>query len=130
MSPKRIPQVLAFVVGLLDLLSGLGLVFAPSLTLRLMWIAVPGSEAVDYVRFVGAFVLAIGASYLWALARPEERLRVVFGMTLLPRLSVGLFTAYMVLAGRLGTAWLIVSAADLGLVVVQNLLLRRREYWE
>ncbi len=116
---------LALVAGGMDLLTGLGLVGLPQLTLGLMSVPVPGAEALLYLRFVGAFVAATGAMYLWALSAPAARLRPVLGATLLPRGAAGCFTGLAVLSGALARPWLSVTAVDLALVVVQ-LWLRRR----
>lgn len=118
-------QRLAAVAGLLDLGAGLGIVFLPVLTLRLMLVAVPGAEALVYVRFVGVFVAAIGASYLYALGRGGGALRGVFGFTVPFRLGAGAFCAVMVTRGELAPMWLIVTLADLGLVVAQVWFLRQ-----
>lgn len=111
----------------MDLGTGLALVAAPAFTLGLMFVPTPEPAALVYVRFVGAFVAAVGASYLWALLEPAARLRTVFGATILFRLSAGIFTLAAVLLGALAPAWLSVSATDLGLVVLQAWLLRREE---
>jgi hypothetical protein len=60
----------AALVGAMDLATGLALMTVPAWTLARMGAAVPGAEALGYVRFSGAFVAAVGASYLLALARP------------------------------------------------------------
>jgi hypothetical protein len=61
----------ATLVGAMDLATGLALMTVPAWTLARMGAAVPGAEALGYVRFSGAFVAAVGASYLLALARPR-----------------------------------------------------------
>lgn len=119
---------LALVAGLMDFSTGLGLVFLPEFTLKLMGVGVPGQEALVFVRFVGVFVAAVGASYLWALLAPVMRLRTVFGATILFRAGAGSFTGIAVLAGTLAPAWLAVTATDIGLVLLQTWLLRRGVY--
>ena len=81
-SPTWLARRLALLAGALDFGSGLGLVALPAAMLPLMGLPVPGEEALAFVRFVGAFVAAVGACYLWALRRPAERLGVVRGATL------------------------------------------------
>lgn len=125
MNLSRIALGLALFAGTMDLLTGLGLVSLPSITLNLMQVPLPGAEALLYVRFVGAFVASIGSMYLWAATRPLVRLRPIFGATLLPRAAAGLFTGVAVLQGALTTPWLSVSVTDLTLVAVQLWLLRR-----
>jgi len=125
MKPEFLARALALLAGGLDFLSGLGLAFAPGLTLTLMHIPVPGMEAQAYVRFVGAFVAAVGFSYLWALLAPAARLRPVLAFTVVFRLFVGSFALVAVFTGRLPAAWLLITAADYGLVVAQLWLLSR-----
>jgi len=125
MKHESLARLLALAAGAADFVSGLGLVFAPVLTLTLMRIPVPGSEALAYVRFVGAFVAAVGASYLWALHVPELRLRPVLGFTILFRAFVGSFALVASLTGLLPTAWLLITAADYGLAAAQLWLLSR-----
>lgn len=115
---------LALLAGALDLCTGIGLTFLPRLTLELMLVPVPDRQALVYLRFIGAFVASVGASYLWALARPMERLRVIFGSTLLFRSFVGSFCLVAVITGQLPPAWLTVAITDLGLAATQGWLLR------
>ncbi len=125
MSLDLIARRLALVAGLMDFMTGLGLVLLPALTLGLMLVPVPGAEALVFVRFVGAFVAAVGASYLWALRRPVERLRVVFGVTCLFRVAAGTFCLVGVICGWLGVAWLSVVATDYLLVAAQTWLVSK-----
>lgn len=115
-------------VGALDFFTGAALVAAPAFTLRLMLVPAPGAEALDYVRFVGVFVAAVGGSYGLALARREEAvLRAVFGFTIPFRLAAGAFVAVMVWAGRFDPAWLTVTAADWLIAAAQAWWLRREK---
>jgi hypothetical protein len=70
----RFVRSYALVVGAMDLSTGLALMAAPAFTLARMGAAVPGAEALGYVRFSGAFVAAVGASYLVALRRRSRDL--------------------------------------------------------
>jgi hypothetical protein len=118
-------RLLALLAGVMDAATGLGLVAAPVLTLRCMLAPIPGAEALLYVRFVGVFVGAVGASYLVALWRGGSGpLRKVFEFTLLFRAGAGLFTGGAVLAGALAPAWFAVTFTDLLLVGLQVWLLR------
>ncbi len=118
-------RTLALLAGAMDATTGIGLIVAPALTLRGMLAPVPGPEALPYVRFVGVFVSAVGASYLVALWRGGSRpLRQVLESTLLFRAGAGLFTGGAVLAGTLAPAWLAVTFTDLLLVGLQVGLLQ------
>lgn len=117
---------LALGAGGLDLATGLGLVIAPKLVLGLMWAAAPGDEALLYLRWVGAFVAAVGFSYLWALGRRDVALlRHTLELTIWFRLAAGAFSLWAVMTGRLPAAWTNVPVTDFALAVAQAWLLRR-----
>jgi hypothetical protein len=119
-------RFLALGAGVMDFLTGLGLVFFPSLTLRLMMVPVPEDPSLIFVRFVGVFVGAVGAIYLVAWFRRDPAdLVAVFRLTLPFRFGAGTFCAVSVAIGDLAPMWLSVSATDLGLVIVQVVLVRR-----
>ena len=119
-------RALALAAGAMDLATGLGLTFAPAWTLARMGVAGPGAEALVFLRWVGAFVGAVGASYLVALARGGAgTLRETLATTLLFRLAAGGYCAAAVLGGTLAPRWIVVAFTDLGLAAVQAWLLRR-----
>lgn len=72
-----------------------------------------------YAAFIGAFVLAVGLSYLYPfLLAAEERAarcRVVFETTAISRLAVASFLAAAIASGALGASWAAVLATDLAL---------------
>ncbi len=118
---------LALGAGAMDFLTGLGLVFAPVRVLPLMGVAVPTGDALVFLRWMGAFVGAVGASYLLALVLGGvTRLRAVLEFTILFRLAAGGFSAAAIGLGWLSVAWTSVPVTDLALVVAQVWLLRRR----
>ena len=120
----RLARIVAACAGLMDSLTGVGLMLAPVLTLRAMAVPAPGPEALIYVRFVGCFVGAVGGSYLLALRRGGRReLRAMLGYTLIFRLAAGLFTAAAVLTGTLTLPWLSVTVTDLALAGFQTWML-------
>lgn len=121
----RFARVFAVLAGGGDLLTGIGLVLLPALTLAAMGVRVPGAEALVFVRFVGAFVGAVGASYWLALAQgAAERLRAVFRLTILFRLAAGGYVAAAVGTGMLEWPWLSVTATDFIIAAIQGWLLR------
>jgi hypothetical protein len=120
-----VARTLALLAGIMDFVTGLGLILAPALTLRGMLAPVPGAEALVYLRFVGVFVFAIGASYLLAWRRGGGApLRAVFRFTLPFLAAAGLFTGVAVMTGTLAPAWLSVTGTDLVLAGLQIWLLR------
>ncbi len=122
----RVSRIFAALAGGGDLLTGLGLVAVPALTLAAMGVRVPGAEALVFVRFVGAFVGAVGASYWLALAHGSpERLRAVFRLTILFRLAAGGYVAAAVGTGTLEWPWLSVTTTDFILAGGQAWLLRQ-----
>lgn len=119
----------AALAGAMDFLTGVALVFAPAPTLRLMQVAPPGAEAMVFLRWVGAFVGAVGASYLLAAWNGSEtRLRAVLSLTVVFRLAAGGYSAAAIWAGWLSPAWASVPVTDLALVVVQLWLLGRKDW--
>lgn len=117
---------LALGAGSLDLGAGLSLVFAPSLALSLMGVAAPSGDGLVFMRWVGAFAGAVGASYLLAWLRGGNgRLRAVLEFTLTFRLAAGGFSAGAIALGWLPLAWISVPITDQALVVVQVGLLRQ-----
>jgi hypothetical protein len=123
--PERTARLLAALAGAMDLGAGLSLVFLPGLALRLMGVAPLTGDGLVFLRFVGAFVAAVGATYLWALLRPRERLRVVLGATLFFRFAAGSYSLFAILTGLLNPAWASVPATDFALVGLQAWLLAR-----
>ena len=127
MKTGELARMLALIAGGMDLATGVGLVFAPAWTLGWMQVTPPGVEALIFLRWVGAFVGAVGASYLVAWGRGGALcLREVFISTLWFRAAAGGYCLAEVLAGGLEVRWLVVAATDFTLVGAQILLLRRR----
>ncbi|MFH1496258.1 MAG: hypothetical protein ABII82_00395 [Verrucomicrobiota bacterium] len=121
----------AALAGAMDFGTGAALVAVPVLALRLMGLEVPGAEALVFLRWVGAFVGAVGASYLVAAWHgSEERLRAVFTLTMIFRLAAGGYSAVAILSGWLGWGWgwVSVPVTDLTLVAVQWWVLRKGEW--
>jgi hypothetical protein len=119
-------RLLALGAGSLDFATGLGLAFFPARLLPVMRVPVPPDNALVFLRFVGAFVAAVGACYLWAWFRRRAlHLRFAFTFTLFFRLAAGGFSAVAIALGWLSPAWLSVPVTDLALVAVQLWLLRQ-----
>ncbi|HSI07784.1 MAG TPA: hypothetical protein VK985_04280 [Rariglobus sp.] len=122
----KMARWLATGAGAMDLMTGLGLVFAPAFVLPLMRVAVPEGDGLVFLRWVGAFVGAVGASYLLAVVRGgTARLRGVMEFTIPFRLAAGGFSGVAVLLGWLPVMWASVPVTDLALVGVQVWLLNR-----
>ncbi|MEO0054093.1 MAG: hypothetical protein RLZZ50_40 [Verrucomicrobiota bacterium] len=125
----KLARGLALCAGAMDAATGVGLVAKPGWTLAAMGVATPGAEALVFLRWVGAFVGAVGVSYLVALARGgAPRLRALFEFTILFRVAAGGYCAVAVLAGTLEARWIIVALTDCALAVAQLWLLGRRDW--
>lgn len=117
---------LALGAGALDFCTGLGLVFVPGLMLKLMGAGVLAAEPTIYLRWVGAFVCAVGFGYLWALWRRDVALlRHVLELTVFFRLAAGAYSAWAVASGVLPLAWVSVPLTDFFLAATQTWLVRR-----
>lgn len=124
-SLELLARRVSLAAGVLDLGTGLGLVFQPVFTLGLMGTTAPGAEALVQVRFVGTFVTAVGSCYLLALIHGRiATLRTMLAQTLLLRGAAGGYVTAACALGWLGPSWMTVAVTDLGLVIIQAFLLR------
>ena len=116
-------------VGGMDVFTGLLLVLGPGFTLGLMGLGQQPTEPV-FLSWIGVFVASVGACYwLPYLVDPQNRksnIRFSLAFTAMARLLVGSFVAVKVATGNLESGWLLVSLADLGLGLVQIVVLARR----
>lgn len=117
------------VAGCCDASTGALLLVAPALTLRLMLLRAP-DDALVYISFIGAFVLATGLAYLYGAylvlrGRYASKLQVLWLLTALTRASVAIFVIGQVLSGALPMGWTSVAAADGACVLIQATGLRR-----
>ncbi len=125
MNATRLARWLAIGAGAMDFLTGLGLACGPASVLALMRVPAPAAEALVFLRWVGAFVATVGATYLWGALQWRQLLRPVLELTLFFRLAAGVFSAVAIGCGWLSPAWASVPVTDLALVVVQIALLAR-----
>ena len=115
--------------GFCDASTGVLLLMAPALTLRLMLLRAP-DDALIYVSFIGAFVLATGLTYLYGaflLMREgcATKLEMLWLLTALTRACVAIFVIGQVFAGTLPMGWISVAAADGTCVLIQATGLRK-----
>lgn len=129
----RGPLLFCLLAGGGDALTGLLLLAAPRLVLRLLGAAVPGDSGGDLVllRFVGVFVASVGLAYLypWLLRDGPSRLRTVLEITAGFRLAVALFLGCALMSGRLDLPWAAVGAYD-ALVALAQIGLRARGFFD
>ena len=115
-------------VGAMDALTGLLLVVAPAVTLRLLGIEPPGAEALVFLSWMGVFVGAVGLSYGLVLLN-RRRGSTVWMVTALVRVLVGVFVVCRIAAGDLVVGWGVVAVTDLVVAGVQLAVLRAG-WWE
>jgi cytochrome b subunit of formate dehydrogenase len=104
------------IAGLMDSVSGLMLVIAPEFTLRIMGVPVVYTDWI-FIQFVGAFVFAVGSTYLIGLEAVLAKgswldLKVVWKMTAFIRLAICAFTGLAIYTGNLEPYWISVPATD------------------
>jgi hypothetical protein len=125
----RTAVLFCLIAGGGDAATGLLLVAAPGLVLRLLGIDRPAGDLV-FLRFAGVFVACVGLAYLYPWfwrdgARWNARLATAIEITAGIRLAVTLFFGCAVASGALEPAWLAVGIYDAALAILQ-LVLRAR----
>lgn len=125
----RGPALFCLFAGGGDAATGLLLVAAPRLVLRLLGAAAPAADLI-LLRFVGVFVGYVGLAYLypWLLGDgPGRQHRIVAAieMTAGVRLAVTLFLGFTVMMGRLDLPWATVGVYDALVALAQIALLAR-----
>lgn len=117
------------VAGVSDTSTGALLIAAPIQALGLIGLHAPEDSA-PFLSFIGAFVLAVGLSYVYGAllvgrAGSRSRLETVWLLTAIMRSSVAVFVLTQVLAGSLQGGWLIIAGFDGACVFVQAVGLRK-----
>jgi hypothetical protein len=110
-------------VGSMDAVTGLLLVFFPSLVLGLLRIDAPSPDALVFLSWMGIFICGVGLSYGLALGR-RSRGETVWAFTALIRAMVAVFLTVRIINGSLAPAWALVGASDAFVAVVQIAILR------
>ena len=114
--------------GTCDAATGALLLAAPATVYSLLGLSPLPTPAV-YASFVGAFVFAVGLTYLYpflfAQKERQRRWEVVFESTAISRLAVASFLAVTILAGAMDPLWSLVLFTDLSLALFQIFYLRR-----
>ena len=125
------PILLAYqtLSGLSDSITGAMLVIAPAFTLSLMHLQAP-EDALPYLSFIGAFVLAVGLSCLYgaiimAFHWSEPKLQVVWLLTAMFRASVAILVIAQILQHTLEAGWITVAVSDGACVLIQAIGLRK-----
>lgn len=129
MNTKSLISLVHFGTGLMDALTGICLIALPAVTLRLMGVT-PGTDLV-FVSYIGVFVFAVGASHFFAGPFPatavaRERWKTIWKISILARLSVGVFVLVQIMQGTLESAWISVTATDFSVAFILLIFLQRR----
>jgi hypothetical protein len=115
-------------VGAMDAVTGLLLVVAPVLVLRLLGIAPPTADGLVFLSWMGVFVAGVGLSYGLVLG-DRRRGPTVWLFTSLVRILVGVFVLWRIADGSLPPLWAAVALTDLVVAGVQLAILRAG-WWE
>jgi hypothetical protein len=122
-SPIRWLPAFQWLAGAGDTATGALLLVAPTMTLK--WMGVQQlPQPIEFASFIGAFVLGVGLTYLWAARWPRDaktaaRWQTLWTVTALIRSLVAGFLTWQLLAGRLEKAWVTVALTDGTLAVFQ-----------
>ena len=103
-------------IGLSDFSTGALLIVVPALTLQTMGLHVP-SDALPFLSFIGAFVLAVGfcclyGAYLAWCGAYAAQIRLLWLLTAILRSSVAIFIFIQVLSRTLEVGWITVAIFD------------------
>jgi hypothetical protein len=120
---RRILLAYQLLTGLSDATTGLLLIFAPALTLRLMRLH-EISGALPFLSFAGAFVLSVGIACLYGafLATRADfvaKLEVVWLLTAITRALVAVFIVSKIASGSFEVRWATVAVSDGALALIQ-----------
>ena len=115
-------------VGSMDAVTGLLLIVAPALVLRLLGIAPPSPDALVFLSWIGVFVTSVGLSYGLALGR-RSRGETVWVFTALVRTLVAVFLTVKIVGGILPEVWGIVAISD-GMVAAVQIVILRLGWWK
>jgi len=115
-------------VGAMDAVTGLLLIFAPALVLKMLFISAPPAEAWVFLSWMGVFITGVGLCYGYVFKGAREA-EVVWRITANIRLLVGVFLCWKILAGNLAPAWGLVACTDL-LVAAGQLIVLKLGWWK
>jgi len=128
MTKTRFLKFWSMAVGSMDALTGLLLIFAPALVLRLLKIDSPSPDAMVYLSWIGVFVMAVGLSYGFALGKRRGAGEAVWMFTALVRILVAVYLTIQITKGDMATTWAVVAFSD-GLVAMVQMVILRKGWW-
>ncbi|MDR3725380.1 MAG: hypothetical protein P4K83_12965 [Terracidiphilus sp.] len=121
--------VYQWMTALSDTGTGVLLYLVPEFTLRLMGTSAP-ADAMPYVGYVGAFVLAVGIVCFYGLLMMSRdsssvSLETVWLVTAIVRGTIAIYVLKSMLTGELQYAWCSVAAFDGACAAIQAVGLRK-----
>ena len=128
--PRRWLILYQYIAGLCDTGTGLLLILAPAWTLRFMGLTII-PQPVVFVRYIGVFVLSVGLTYLWAVARWPLTSHAHIGwsaqwkITALVRTLVAVFVVWQIASSALEIRWISVALSDGAFAAIQWIGLRK-----
>lgn len=130
MNTKRIIFILHYFSGIMDAITGLCLIFAPTWTLNMMRVP-PQEDAPHLVSYIGTFVFAVGCSHFFAGYYPtslisRERWRTLWKVSSLVRYCIAGFVLSRVLTGAFDIGWLAVTLTDFTVAKFFSILLLKQ----
>lgn len=128
MTKTRFLKFWSVAVGSMDALTGLLLIFAPDLVLRLLKIEAPSSDAMVFLSWIGVFVMAVGLSYGLALGKHRGAGQAVWTFTALVRILVTVFLIIQITKENMALAWAAVAFSD-GVVALVQMVIIRKGWW-
>jgi hypothetical protein len=128
MTKSRFLKFWSVAVGSMDALTGLLLVFAPGLVLRLLKIEEPSADAMVFLSWIGVFVMAVGLSYGFALGKRRGAGEAVWMFTALARILVAVYLTIQITRETMAPAWALVAFSD-GLVAMVQMAILRKGWW-
>lgn len=120
---RRLLLSYQLLIGLSDTLTGLLLILAPALTVRLMRLHVP-DDSLPFLSWIGAFVLSVGVACLYGAFLVTRlafasKLQVVWILTAITRGFVAVFVTAKMMTGTLEPGWSTVAVTDGALALLQ-----------
>ena len=131
MKPRTLLFAYQLLLGASDTSTGVLLLVAPTLTLRLMHLhAAP--DTLPFLSYIGAFVLSVGiacfyGAWLTTLHHFAAKLEVVWLLTAITRASVALFGLTSVFTRALEPGWISVALSDGAFALIQ--LIGLTKHW-
>jgi hypothetical protein len=115
-------------VGAMDACTGLILIFAPAMTLKLMRVPPLHQSSLVFLSWMGVFIGAVGLAY-GLVFRGNREAETVWTFTAIVRAMVLVFLIVKISTGSLPVAWSLVAMTD-GIVAIGQFFILRAGWWK